>query len=127
MTPLTNYVHRPPLKFSSPKKNFFNFLLRSPQLFLPEIFSPPPPKIREAATRHLWHDQIESKCTMQAQVVLMLSVKKKVAYQLDHKSKFRFYLRMFFNLIDIAIVNSHIVYMKLDNSISLLDFNNLFL
>ena len=64
---------------------------------------------------------------MQAQVVLMLLVKKKVAYQLDHKSKFRFYLRMFFNLIDIAIVNSHIVYMKLDNSISLLDFNNLFL
>ena len=57
----------------------------------------------------------------------MLSVKKKVAYQLNHKSKFRFYLRMFFNLIDIAIVNSRIVYMKLGNSISLLDFNNLFL
>ena len=44
------------------------------------------------------------------------------AYWLDCKSKFRFYLRMFFDLIDIAIVNSHIVYTKLRNSISLLDF-----
>ena len=44
------------------------------------------------------------------------------AYWLDCKSKFRFYLRMFFDLIDIAIVNSHIVYTKLGNSISLLDF-----
>ena len=43
------------------------------------------------------------------------------AYWLDCKSKFRFYLRMFFDLIDIAIVNSHIVYTKLGNSISLLD------
>ena len=33
---------------------------------------------------------------------------KTVAYQLDRKSKFRFYLRMFFDLIGIAIVNSHI-------------------
>ena len=34
---------------------------------------------------------------------------KTAAYQLNRKSKFRFYLRMFFDLIDIAIVNSHIV------------------
>ena len=34
---------------------------------------------------------------------------KTAAYQLNCKSKFRFYLRMFFDLIDIAIVNSHIV------------------
>ena len=47
---------------------------------------------------------------------------KTAAYQLDRKSKFTFYLRMFFDLIDIAIVNSHIVYTKLGNSISLLDF-----
>ena len=47
---------------------------------------------------------------------------KTAAYPLDRKSKFRFYLRMLFNLIDIAIVNSHIVYTKLGNSISLLDF-----
>ena len=47
---------------------------------------------------------------------------KTATYWLDRKSKFRFYLRMFFNLIDIAIVDSHIVYTKLGNSISLLDF-----
>ena len=47
---------------------------------------------------------------------------KKVAPRLDHKSKFRFYFRMFFDLIDIAIMNSHIVYTKLGNSISLIDF-----
>ena len=47
---------------------------------------------------------------------------KTAAYPLDRKSKSRFYLRMLFNLIDIAIVNSHIVYTKLGNSISLLDF-----
>ena len=47
---------------------------------------------------------------------------KKTTYRLDRESKFRFYLRMFFDLINIAIVNSHIVYMKLGISISLLDF-----
>ena len=47
---------------------------------------------------------------------------KTAAYHLDCKSKFRFYLRMFFDLTDIAIVNSHIMYAKLGNSISLLDF-----
>ena len=39
--------------------------------------------------------------------------------RLDHKRKFRFYLTMLF---DIAIMNSHIVYTKLGNSISLLYF-----
>ena len=47
---------------------------------------------------------------------------KTAAFRLDRKSKFRFYLRMFFDFINIAIVNSHNVYMKLGNSISLLDF-----
>ena len=47
---------------------------------------------------------------------------KTAAYWLDHKSEFRFYLRMFFDVIHIVIVNSHIVYMKLDNSIALLNF-----
>ena len=47
---------------------------------------------------------------------------KTAAYRLDCKRKFRFYLMMFFNLIGIAIVNSYIVYTKLGNSISLLDF-----
>ena len=47
---------------------------------------------------------------------------KTAAYRLDPKSKFRFYLRMFFDLIDIAILNSHTVYTMLGNSISSLDF-----
>ena len=47
---------------------------------------------------------------------------KTASYRLDHKSKFRFYLRMFFDIINISIVNIHIVYMKLGNSIPLLGF-----
>ena len=47
---------------------------------------------------------------------------KTTAYRLDRKSKFRFYLRMFFDLINIAFANSHTVHTKLGNSISLLDF-----
>ena len=46
------------------------------------------------------------------------------AYRLDHKSKYHFYLRMFFGLIDVALVNSHIVYTKTGNNISLLNFEN---
>ena len=44
------------------------------------------------------------------------------AYRLDHKSKHRFYLRKFFDLLDVEIANSHIVYMKHGNDISLLNF-----
>ena len=44
------------------------------------------------------------------------------AYRLDCKSKCRFYKRVLFDLIDVALVNSHIVYTKLDNGISLLNF-----
>lgn len=33
---------------------------------------------------------------------------KTVVYRLDRKSKFRFYLRMLFDLLDVAVVNSHI-------------------
>ena len=47
---------------------------------------------------------------------------KTAAYRLDCKNKFRFCLMMFFDLIDIAIVNSYIVSTKLGTSISLLDF-----
>ena len=43
------------------------------------------------------------------------------AYRLDCKSKYLFYLRMVFDVIDAALVNSHIVYTKLDNDISLLN------
>ena len=37
------------------------------------------------------------------------------AYQLDRRSKFRFYLGLFFNLFNVALVNSFIVYKKLEN------------
>ena len=40
----------------------------------------------------------------------------KSAYQLDRRSKFRFYLRLFFDLFDVALVNSFIVYKKLENN-----------
>ena len=39
----------------------------------------------------------------------------KSAYQLDRRSKFGFYLRLFFGLFDVAFVNSFIVYKKLEN------------
>ena len=48
--------------------------------------------------------------------------KKTAAYRLDSKSKYCLYLRMFFDLIDVTYVNSHIVYLKLDDDISLLNF-----
>ena len=39
----------------------------------------------------------------------------KSAYQLDQRSKFRFYLRLFFDLFHNALANSFIVYKKLEN------------
>ena len=39
----------------------------------------------------------------------------KSTYQLDRRSKFGFYLRLFFGLFDVALVNSFIVYKKLEN------------
>ena len=47
---------------------------------------------------------------------------KTATYRLNSKSKFHFDLRMFSNLIDVALVNSHIVYTKLGNDVSLLNF-----
>lgn len=47
---------------------------------------------------------------------------KAAAYRLDRRSKVRFYLRLFFDLLDVALVNSHIVYQQLGNELSLLDF-----
>ena len=40
----------------------------------------------------------------------------KSVYQLDQRSKFQFYLRLFIDLFDVALVNSFIVYNKLENS-----------
>ena len=36
-------------------------------------------------------------------------------YQFDRRSKFRFYLRLFLDLFDVALVNSFIVHKKLEN------------
>ena len=47
------------------------------------------------------------------EVDLMYQLKSE--YQLDRRSKFRFYLRLFFDLFDVALVNSFIVYKKLEN------------
>ena len=43
----------------------------------------------------------------------------KVAYEVDRRSKFRFYLRVFFDFLDIAAVNSKIVYNKIESAPSL--------
>ena len=44
------------------------------------------------------------------------------AYRLDRKLSVRFYLRIFFDLIDIACVNSYLIYnMRHPNKLSLLD------
>ena len=46
---------------------------------------------------------------------------KAAAYRLDRKSKYHFYLRFLFDLTDVTHVNSHVVYMKLVDDISLLN------
>ena len=53
-----------------------------------------------------------------------LSDQMKVTYEVDRWSKFRFYLRVFFDFLDIAVVNSKIVYNKIESapSLSSLDF-----
>ena len=53
-----------------------------------------------------------------------LSDQRKVTYEVDCRSKFRFYLRVFFDFLDIAVVNSKIVYNKIQSapSLSSLDF-----
>ena len=47
---------------------------------------------------------------------------KTAAFRDDSQTKYRFYLGMFFDLIDVALVNSYIVCMKLGHDISLLNF-----
>ena len=47
---------------------------------------------------------------------------KTAACRLDHQSKYRLYLDMFFDLKDVTNVNSHTASMKLGNDISLLNF-----
>ena len=49
----------------------------------------------------------------------------KVTYELDRKHSFRFYLRVFFDLMDIAVVNAYVIFRKLRNEkqMTLFDFN----
>ena len=56
--------------------------------------------------------------------VVDLSDQIKVTYESDRRSIFRFYLRVFFDFLDIAVVNSKIVYNKIESapSLSSLDF-----
>ena len=53
-----------------------------------------------------------------------LSDEMKVTYEVDRRSKFRFYLCIFFNFLDTAVVNLKIVYNKIESAASLssLDF-----
>ena len=47
----------------------------------------------------------------------------KTSYQIDHKSRFRYYLRIFFDLMDSVVVNTHVIYKKKVNAkMSLLNF-----
>ena len=46
---------------------------------------------------------------------------KTANYKLNRKDKYPFYFRMFSDLIDVAIVNNHIVYTTLGNDILLLN------
>ena len=53
-----------------------------------------------------------------------LNDQMKVTYEVDRQSKFHFYLRVFFDFLDIAVVNSKVVYNKIESapSLSSLDF-----
>ena len=52
-----------------------------------------------------------------------LNDQRTAAYHLDRKPPVRFYLRIFFDFMDIACVNSYLIYnMKHPNKLSLLDY-----
>lgn len=56
-----------------------------------------------------------------------LIYQKTASYRLDRKSKFRFYLRIFFDLFDVVLVNICIVHQKLGQTdATLLDFKIIF-
>lgn len=48
-----------------------------------------------------------------------LSDQMKVSYQVDRRSKFRFYLRVFFDFLDVSVVNSNILYNKMDSAVAM--------
>ena len=43
----------------------------------------------------------------------------KVCYQVERRSKFRFYLRIFSNFLDISVVNCKIIYDKMDSTVGM--------
>ena len=55
-----------------------------------------------------------------------LSDQMKVTYEVDRRSKFRIYLQVFFDFLDITVVNTKIVYNKIESasSLSSLDFRH---
>ena len=48
-----------------------------------------------------------------------LSDQMKVSYQVDRRRKFRFYLIIFFDFLDISLVNSKIIYGKMDCTVGM--------
>ena len=48
-----------------------------------------------------------------------LADQMKVTYPVDRRSKFRFYLRVFFDFLDISVVNSKIVYDKIESTVAM--------
>ena len=73
-------------------------------------------------TKHLFLVLISSSFTTIIMDGVDVISQKTAAYRIYGKSKDQFYLRMFFDLIDVALVKSHIVYTELGNDISLLNF-----
>ena len=50
----------------------------------------------------------------------------KTSYEIDRNSRFRYYLRIFLDLIDSVVVNAHLIYKKRVNAkMSLLNFKSL--
>ena len=51
----------------------------------------------------------------------------KTSYEIDRKSRFQYYLRIFFDLMDSVVVNAHVIYKKKVNAkMSLLNFKIIF-
>ena len=43
----------------------------------------------------------------------------KVTYEVDRRRKFRFYLRVFFDFVDISVVNSKTLYDKMESAVAM--------
>ena len=47
----------------------------------------------------------------------------KTSYEINHKSRFQYYLQVFFDLIDSVVVNAHVIYKnKVNSKMSLVNF-----